>query len=185
MSRSMATVLAAAAVLAGCSTLKVKTQFDPSAPYPTYKTYAWLATQPGQEQAAAIRNPAVHTLVVDAVDREMKRKGFVRTTPDQNPDFYVSVIGWGQNRVEITNYGYAYSGAYMYGPWGPAAVASPVAEVNQYTDGTLILDFVDAKSKKLFWRGTATDTLTTPEQVPNVVDGAVQKLLEQDPPKKP
>jgi hypothetical protein len=180
----LATALAAAAVLAGCSTLKVKTQFDPTAPYPTYKTYAWLATQPGQEQAAAIRNPAVRSLVVDAVDREMKRKGFVRTTPDQNPDFLVSVIGWGQSRVEITNYGYAYGGAYVYGPWGPSAVAAPIAEVNQYTDGTLILDFVDAQSKKLFWRGTATDTLTTPEQVPNVVDGAVRKLLEQYPPKK-
>ena len=94
------------------------------------------------------------------------------------------MIGWGQSRVEVTNYGYAYGGAYVYGPWGPTAVAAPIAEVNQYTDGTLILDFVDAQSKKLFWRGTATDTLTTPEQVPNVVDGAVRRLLEQYPPKK-
>jgi len=183
MSRSMS-ALAAAALLAGCSSLKVNTQFDPNAPYSTYKTYAWLATTPGQEQVAAIRDPAIRVLVIDAIDREMKRKGLVRTTPEQNPDFYVSVIGWGQSKVEVTNYGYAYGGAYVYGPWGPSAVAVPVAEVNQYTEGTLVLDFVDAKSKKLVWRGTATDSVTDANQVRTVVDQAAYKLLEAYPPKK-
>ncbi len=182
MSRSMAAL--AALLLAGCSTLKVNAQYDPAAPYPTYKTYAWLATAPGQEQVAAIRDPAVRVLVIDAVDREMKKKGLVRVTTDQNPDFFVSVIGWGHSRVEVTNYGYAYGGAYVYGPWGPSAVAVPVAEVNQYTEGTLILDFVDAKSKTLFWRGTATDTIANANQVRTVVDQAAYKLLEAYPPRK-
>ena len=183
MSRSMG-ALAAAALLAGCSSLQVKTQFDPAAPYPGYKRYAWLASEPGQEQAAAIRDPGIRRLVIETIDREMGKKGLVRTTPDQNPDFFVSVIGWGRGRVEVTNYGYAYGGAYVYGPWGPSpAAAVPVAQVNEYVDGTLVLDFVDAKSRKLFWRGTATDTLTTPQQVPGVIDGAVQKLLAAYPPK--
>lgn len=185
MSRSFRSLAMLAVLLAGCSSLKVSTQYDPAAPYPSYRTYAWLATAPGQEQAVAIRDPGVRVLVIDAVDREMKRKGYTRVTPDQNPDFYTSVIGWGQQRVEVTNYGYGYGGAYMYGygPYGPTAAVVPTAQVNQYTDGTLLLDFVDAKSKQLFWRGTATDTLAAPEQARGVVEGAVQQMLERYPPK--
>jgi hypothetical protein len=177
-------MLLVAAALAACSTLKTSTQWDPKAPYDTYKTYAWLATAPGAEQAAAIRDPTARALVVSAVDREMARRGFVRLSPEQNPDFFVSVIGWGKDRVDITNYGYSYMGAYAYGPWGPTPVATPVTEVNQYTEGTLIIDFVDANTKKLFWRGTASNTVTSPAQLEGVVDEAVRKLIDEYPPKK-
>jgi hypothetical protein len=172
-----------AAALAGCSSLKINTQFDPGAPYPTYKNYAWLSTTPGVEQAAAIRDPAARSLVITAVDREMAHRGLTRVNPDQNPDFFVSVIGWGQARVDVTTYGYAYMGAYAYGPWGPAPVAVPVTEVTQYTDGTLVIDFVDAKTKKLFWRGTASDTVTSPAQLQGTIDEATRKLLETYPPR--
>jgi hypothetical protein len=187
MSRSLLRSLAVlAGLLAGCSSLKVNTQYDPTAPFPTYKTYAWLATTPGAEQAAAIRDPAIRTLVVDAIDREMQRHGLVRTTPDRNPDFFVSVIGWSKNQVEVTNYGYAYAPGYVYGPYGPTPYAAmvPAAQVNQYTEGTLLLDFVDAKSQKLFWRGTATDTIASASQVQAVIDEAARKLLDAYPPKK-
>jgi hypothetical protein len=185
MSRSLRSLAVAAGLLAGCSSLKVNTQYDPTAPFGAYRTYAWLATTPGAEQAASIRDPGVRALVVDAIDREMKRRGFVRTTPDQAPDFLVSVIGWAQNKVEVTNYGYGYAPAYMYGPFGPApySAAVPMAEVNQYTEGTLILDFVDARTNKLFWRGTATDTVTSPSHLKAVIDEAAKKLLEAYPPK--
>jgi hypothetical protein len=187
MSRSLRSLAVAAGLMAGCaSTLKVNTQYDPTAPFGAYRTYAWLATTPGAEQAASIRDPGVRAFVVGSIDREMQRRGFVQVPPDKNPDFFVSVIGWAQNRVEVTNYGYAYAPAYMYGPFGPApySAAVPMAEVNQYTEGTLILDFVDAKSLKLFWRGTATDTVTSASHLKSVIDEAAKKLLAAFPPKK-
>jgi hypothetical protein len=98
-------ILLLALALAGCAGAKVNTQYDPNAPFKSYKTYAWLATQPGAEQAAAVRDPGARQLIVNAVDREMAKKGFTRTTPDANPDLLVSVIGWAQQRVEVTNYG--------------------------------------------------------------------------------
>ncbi len=176
--------LAALAAATGCSSIKVQTQYDPAAPFASYKTYAWLATEPGAEQAAAIRNPAVRQLVVGALDQELRRKGLVRTTPDANPDFFVSVIGWAQSRVEITSYGYGYGGAYVYGPYGPHAAAVPVASATQYTDGTLVLDFVDAKTRKLTWRGTASDTISDASQVPGSIEEIARRLLEGYPPKK-
>jgi hypothetical protein len=160
--------------LAGCSTLQVKTEYDASAAFPSYRSYAWLATAPGAEQAAAIRNPAVRTLVVTAIDREMAKKGLVRTTTDANPDFYVSVIGWGQSRVEVTSYGYGYAPGMYH--------AYPAVAVEQYTNGTLLLDFVDAKTKALFWRGTAADTFNSPDEVQAKIDEAAKELLAAYPP---
>ena len=64
----------------------------------------------------------------------------------------------------------------------------PVAagvDVRSYTDGTMLLDFVDAKAKKLVWRGTASDTFSSPDlgAVKRSVDEAVRQLVTSYPPK--
>ena len=178
-------ILALAAALAGCSSLKVNTEYDPTAPYPSYKTYAWLAAQPGPEQAPPVRNPIVQAQIQAAVDRELKAKGFTLTSLDTNPDLLVTVHGWAQNRIEVNNYGYGYTGVYTYGPYRPAMPVSSI-EVQNYTDGTMLLDFVDGKTKKLVWRGTASDTFSnpTPDVVKRTVDEAVRQLMQAYPPKK-
>ena len=178
------TALALAAALAGCSSMKVKTEYDPSAPYPTYKKYAWIARDPGAEQTPAIRNPAVRNLVIATVDRELAKKGFVLAKGEEQPDFLVSVIGWTQQGVQVTNYGYGYGAGYVYGPYSAPIAPMPMTDVRVYTDGTMVLDFVDAKTTKLVWRGTASDTLTSPERVPAIIDDAVRQLVEAYPPKK-
>jgi len=153
-----------------CSTLKVETQFDPNAPFASYRTYAWLATEPGAQDPAPLRIPAVRKMVITAVDRELAAKGMVRTIPDSNPDFLVSVMGAAQSRIEITTYGYPY----FY----------PVADVSQYTEGTLVVHFVDAKSRQLFWRGIASDTVASETEVQGKIDTAVHEMLAAYPPKK-
>ncbi len=177
-------ILALAAALAGCSSLKVNTEYDPTAPYASYKTYAWVQTPPGPEQAPAIRNPVIRERVVAAVDRELATKGFARVSADASPDLLVSAHGWAQSRVEVTNYGYSYGGAYAYGPYRPMPVAAGV-DVRSYTDGTMLLDFVDAKAMKLVWRGTASDTFSNPDldAVKRSVDEAVRQLVASYPPK--
>ena len=181
-------ILALAAALAGCSSLKVNTEYDPTAPYDSYKTYAWNPKVPGPEEAPSIRNPMVQAQVMAAVDRELRAKGFAMVKPEANPDLLVAVHGWAQSRVEVTNYGYAYGPGYVYGPaYGPyhPAPVVPAVEVHNYTDGTLLIDFVDAKAMKLVWRGTATDTLTSPDlaAVKRTVDEAAKQLIGAYPPK--
>ena len=177
-------ILVLAAALAGCSSLKVNTEYDPAAPYASYKTYAWVANGPGPEEAPAIRNPIVQAQVVAAVDRELAKKGFTLTRPEANPDLLVSVHGWSQQRIEVTNYGYSYGGAYAYGPYRPVPVTAG-ADVRTYTDGTMLLDFIDAKARKLVWRGTASDTFSSPDlgAVKRSVDEAVRQLVDAYPPK--
>lgn len=183
MSSQRLRILLLAAAAAGCSTMKVETEYNPGAPFASYRTYAWITAQPGPEQPPPLRDPRIRSMIVGAVDREMAKKGMVRVQEGTSPDFLVSVLGFSRSRVEVSSYGYAYPAGFVYGPYGPAAVAMPVAQVTQYTEGTMFLDFVDAKTKQLFWRGTASDTVTSASAIPGTIDEAVRRLLEGYPPK--
>jgi hypothetical protein len=58
--------------------------------------------------------------------------------------------------------------------------------IRQYEEGTLVIDFVDAASRKLVWRGTGSGALEsepTPEETTRGIDRAVAKILEQFPPR--
>ena len=180
-------ILVLAAALAGCSSVSVNTQFDPTAPYASYKTYGWNPRMPGAEEAPPIRNPMIRQQVQSIVDRELAKKGFTLVQPEANPDLLVSVHGWAQSRIEVTNYGYAYGGTYMYAAPGPyvTPVYAPATQVNSYTDGTMLIDFVDGKTLKLVWRGTASDSFasTDPGIVARVVDDATKQLMAAYPPK--
>jgi hypothetical protein len=180
-------LLALVAALTGCSSLTVNTQYDPTAPYATYKTYAWNPRGPGPDEAPPIRNPIIQQQVVSIVDRELAKKGFTLVKPEANPDVMITLHGWAQSRVEVTNYGYAYGGTYMYAPYPYRApvYGAPAVDVQSYTDGTLLIDFVDGKTMKLVWRGTASDSLSSPDPgtVSRVVDEATRQLMAAYPPK--
>ena len=74
-------------------------------------------------------------------------------------------------------YGYGYGGY-----WGGGGV-----DVYQYTEGTLILDLIEAKSKQLVWRGMAQGTIdenASPEQRERRLNEAVMRMLANFPPPK-
>jgi len=170
------------ALLASCSTVKISTEYNPKADFASYRTYAWAAVEPGPEEAPSIRNPAVYSMVRTAVDRELSARGL---TPDESgqPDLLVVVHGMARDRIEVSSYGYAYAPLY-YGPHGAMMVGTSATEVRQYRDGTLLLDLIDAKTHQLVWRGTASDTVSSPSEVQGVVNNAVKTLLAEYPPKK-
>lgn len=55
----------------------------------------------------------------------------------------------------------------------------------KYEEGILIIDFVDAKTKKMFWRGTAkanVENVDTPEKSWTIIKAAVNEILKKYPP---
>jgi hypothetical protein len=55
------------------------------------------------------------------------------------------------------------------------------ADVNTYGEGTLILDFVDAHTKKLVFRGVGKAVVGGPEANAEKIRGAVAKIVAQFP----
>jgi hypothetical protein len=55
--------------------------------------------------------------------------------------------------------------------------------VDTYKVGTLVIDLFDASTKKLIWRGSASDTLSDKsDKNIKTLDKAVQKMFDRFPP---
>lgn len=164
-------VFSLAILLIGCSTISVNHDYDPDYNFTRLKTYDILPVP-----AKAARNELVVKRVVSAIKRNLDAKGIKRDS--HKPDFLVAIHGGRQTKVNVVDWGYAYG---RYGRhWGPRMV-----DVYEYQEGTLIIDFVDARTKELFWRGAATgviDPYASPEERGKIINEAVTKVLDKFPP---
>ena len=155
-----------------CSTISVQHDYDTHFDYGTLKTFAWLPPSQKAKNKRAFLTKRVEL----ATNNELQAKGYSIDT--RQPDFLIAMHSGTKDRVEVTNYGYAYPGRWGY--WGGRRV-----DVYHYKEGTIILDIIDARSKELIWRGSATGDVnfnTTPEQRDQEVAKAVAKILQKFPP---
>ena len=171
-------------VLAACATappMKIDADYDEQfVPMLTgYRTYSWLVQSPGA--GVDPREAALAASVTQAIDATLAAKGYRidRQTPDFLMVWYVNVEP--KERVTTVQTGY---GRYRH-PGLPPAMP-PLKMVHEYTEGTLILDMLDAPTQSLVWRGTAQA-----EVLPSVdvstrearIREAVRRILERFPPK--
>ena len=174
--------LCGALALGGCSSVSVTTDHDPDANFDAMKTYQWLNTSKdalsANQQTSMFQNSLVEKKFMNAVVEQLKTKGITEDTT--KPDFVIMYFAGTQNKINVTNYGYG------YGRWGGYGAGG--TDVQQYTEGTIVLDFYDAKSKQLVWRGTASGALSSNkpsmEEVQEKLNGIVAKMLAEYPPKK-
>jgi len=163
----------------GCSSMSVNHDWDRDADFGKYKTYAWAAqpeTKPRNAQEAQQRNDLLDKRIRNAVDDELKAKGF--TENQASADVLVVYHLGTQDKINVTDWGYRYS--YDYWGWGGRDI-----DVYQYTQGTLVVDLIDASTKELVWRGSATKTIESnpsPDKVEKNVRNAVSAIFAQYPP---
>lgn len=162
--------------LPSCSPLSVKHDYDVEFDFRGYKTYAWSeADMPDDELA---RNPLVKRRVREAVDETLGSKGYSLTDREE-ADFLVVTHAGIKERMRVQDYGrYGW-----YDPWwGPYGGR---IEVSYYEEGTLVIDIVDAKDKKLVWRGMGTGIVNKhakPEKMQEEINEDVKKILAPFPP---
>ncbi len=153
----------------------VQHDYDKQVNFANLKTYGWMPIP----EKANINSLNVER-VKNAVNAEMKAKGLMMTS--DNPDFLIAEHLGKKDKVQVTDWGYGYGphGGYWGGYWGPGGVST-----YEYEEGSLILDFVDAKSKKMIWRGVAKaqiDSADTPEKKEKLINEAVNEILKNYPP---
>jgi hypothetical protein len=170
MLRVLASLLIACAALTafGCSSVTVQHDFDAGYDFRPLKTYGWLpASVPQGTSELKIKR------FKSIFNNHMAAKGY--TQDSDSPDFLVAMHLMAKDVIEVTNYGYRYG--YR---WGTTRV-----DVDTYTEGTAIVDFVDARSTEVFWRGVMTSVaepeLNAQQQEAKFTE-AVEKLLLEFPP---
>lgn len=140
------------------SAQKVAVQTDPSADFTKYKTYSW------QDGKALAPNPMMHQHIMDAVDAQLKAKGFTKAS--ENADLVISYHVAVDQSVEWNSMG-------GFRGWG--ATSGSIEKV--YT-GQLVVDIADVANKRYLWRGTGTDTVTNDvTKTQKKVDKAVSKMF--------
>jgi len=170
----LAPLLAAAlaAALCACSSLDTSFDYDTAADFKRLSTYTWIEST-GSSQPTSLTLQRVHA----AVDEALAARGY--RADGQAPDFLVAAHISTAERTQVTDWGYTYA------PRGAWYGARDI-DVYTYQEGTLILDVVDAASRALMWRGTASrmvDPKWTPEEREKIVREAVAELLQRFPPK--
>lgn len=169
--------LAAACVLSACSTVTVTTDYDHSASFANYKTYALAPAAKGQTLS-----PTSEAALRDALRTELAAKGISEASSGK-PDLAVARHVFVQDKVSVgqyTDWGYGFGGGwpYGYGYYGMwAGAPRTYVDVNQYTQGTMILDFVDTKTKKLVFRGTGQAVVGGPESNAEKIREGVAKMV--------
>lgn len=161
----MATLAALILIGAGCGATVHSTMAE-NANLGQYHTYAFATPKYRIGQTESVAEQDLRTSLRNA----LAQKGLVEAAPGQQPDFLVTYHVKEQQRLDVQNVGYGYGWG-----WGPT-------NVYEYTQGTLVVDFVDPRTNQAFWRGTASDVVQHPESPdPRKIDKAVSKLIRQYP----
>lgn len=157
---------------ANCSTIyDVQYHYDKQTNFENLKTYDWMAVP-----EKADTNNLVVELLKKAVNAELQAKGLMMTS--NNPDFLITEhLGRKDKAIGNRSSGYGMPEGYS----GPKNLST-----HQFKEGSLILDFVDAESKKVIWRGATRagiDYVNTPELKEKLINEAAQEILKKFPPK--
>lgn len=166
------------ASLTGCSSLTVNYDYDQNVDWGKYRSYAWMdkpdaPTNPTQ--------PMPDTQLWDqrfasSVQYEMGERGIIER---DDPDLLVVYHFGSTEKIQVTDWGYRYSDYY----WG---YGGRQIDVYQFTEGSLVIDLIDAETKNLVWRGTGTgvveQTQRSPEEWQKRIDNIIHKIMESFPP---
>jgi hypothetical protein len=179
--------LAAAIVaLCGCSTVSVTTDYDHTAPFGSYRTYA---LEPPQKVPPL--SPSADSALRTSLRENLAARGIREVAANEKPHLAVVPHISLQRRYSVqqyTTWGYGpgvwpYRGGF-YGVWRGAPVTYNT--ISSYTEGTLILDFVDTSTEKLVFRGTGRAAVSgNTERNADRIREAVGKIVARFPAPQP
>ena len=149
----------------------VKTDYDHSANFGQYKTYSWEKVQ--------TKDPLMVDRIKDAVNSTLAAKGW--TLIPSGGDVEVFAIETTQNQQTLDTFYNGFGGGRRWGGFGDATTT-----VETYKVGTLVIDLFHAKTEKLIWRGSSSDTLSdnADKNTKNLGKG-VTKMFKHFPPNAP
>lgn len=176
--RPLVLALLIAVVPAVAFAQKTTYDFDKTAVFGNYKTYAF-------KQGTPVGQPLIDQRIVAALEAQLKAKGFTKN--ETAPDVFVLYHVAFDKQQDISSYstGPTYGG-YGWGYGGGWGSTTTDVRVREILVGTLAIDMVDASKKQIAWRGLGTkeiDTNAKPDKRDENINKAVEKILKNYPPK--
>jgi hypothetical protein len=170
-------------VAAGCAGRQVTTDYSPATRFSQYRTFALVS--PPDSAAQQLLEARVRA----SVESQLMDKGL--TQADRaHADLFVGygLVDHTHKEVYTTGTGWGWGGGWGWRSyrWGMPWPTDLRRSVETYTDGTVLISMVDAKTHRLVWQGQAADALDLPVNDPSKatrsIDQAVASILAKYPP---
>lgn len=167
-------------LVSSCATIKVTSDYDKTAPFAGYKTYAFTP------EALSLNIEELNRKrLITAIENELSLKGF---TKSENPDIFVDVKITGEKKQTATatstgSYGY---GGHRYGWGGGYGGGTTTINYDSYLEGTLFIEMVDAAKSQIVWQGRGVATLNpdaSAQKRESNINYAVKQIFVEYPPK--
>lgn len=180
-----ATVAAAALLLAGCATTPkatIRSTVDSATDFAQYRSFGFvekLGTDTANYESM------VSASLKNAARRELERRGLVYS--GSSPDLLVNFNGKLDEKLRVTQTPSVTMGMGYYGYRGGIYSTWPMypqeTNVDQYTQGTLNVDVVDARRRQLVWEGVAVGRVTEKvrDNIPAVIDSVMPEIFARFP----
>jgi hypothetical protein len=167
----LALFLTVVLLAAGCaSPLSVKTQRDPSIAIPSGATWAWNPTPPAErlpgELDPRVDNPTIHGRIKGAIETVLASKGFRQVDP-ATAEFLVNYRAGVRN---VRQWQQVLSGG--------AGTGHMSVRPMDYTEGGLLIDFLEQSTGKLAFRSWALKDVVREDPSEKVIQDVVDQLLE-------
>jgi hypothetical protein len=136
-------------IAASCASIRVSSDFDKSANFSGYKTYAFTpeALNLNIEELNRKR-------LITAIENELSLKGFAKA---EKPDVLIDVKITGEKKqtaTATTTGGYGYG--YRYG-WGGGGMTT--VNYDSYIEGTVFVNMIDGTKNEVVWQGRGVGTI--------------------------
>ena len=153
-------IVVIATVLVGCSTNNIRFDYDESVDFGQYRTYDFIdnAGPDGEGYQSLFSN-----YMMNAIALEMEKRGYVKA---ENPDLFVNFNASLEDKTQVRQtttpttvspyYGYRRG---YYDPWVGYGYGTETT-VSQYTEGTVNIDLIDAREKRLVWEAVSVGRVT-------------------------
>jgi hypothetical protein len=148
----------------------VKTDYSHSVDFGHYKTYSWIKV--------SVQDPLWEDRITRAVDSQLSAKGWTRV-PDGG-DAAVAAYGSTHDEKTLQTWYDGFGGGWFWNGFGDGLATTTVEKTPV---GTLMVDIFDSSTKKLIWRGLASDTLSgKPDKDEKKMDKSVSEMFKNFPP---
>jgi hypothetical protein len=168
-SRLMTAFVLSVLFVPGVLAQDITTEFDDSADFAKFKTFAIRDGQLNNRHPA-LSGELVKKRIETEIQSALTAKGLTLATGPA--DLNVFYQFGAARRVETESY-----------PVGWRGLGTRVVRV-PYSEGTLVIDLRDTATRSLVWRGIATEGERDPTKLAGKLDDMVKKSLAKYPPKK-
>lgn len=174
-------------LLSACGSNPPVVDYDSSANFAAYKTYAFISDHPlMRAEGTAGGSPLLEGKLMRTTDETLQAKGFVKVDNPESADFAVGFTVGARDKIRVNSYPEPYRPYYGAWGWGGPyyAGATNNVDVQQYTEGRLAIDVYDVAEHKPVWHATATKRITdSMRRNPNeAVHEVVNEILASFPP---